>query len=88
MLPHKDTPSWLRYANDSLNFMQTEKVKQNHKTVNMLQTKKQVKNIKNSLMKQINNLSDKEFKAIVKTILTELRKRIDEHNFNKELENE
>ena len=62
--------------------MQTEKVKQNHKTVNMLQTKKQVKNIKNSLMKQINNLSDKEFKAIVKTILTELRKRIDEHSEN------
>ena len=59
-----------------------EKVKQNDKTVNMLQTKEQEKNIKNSLMKQINNLSGKEFKAIVITILTELRKRIDEHSEN------
>lgn len=31
-------------------------------------------------MKQIKNLSGKELKAIVITILTELRKRIDEHN--------
>ena len=59
-----------------------EKVKQNDKTVNMLQTKEQEKNIINSLMKQINNLSGKEFKAIVITILTELRKRIDEHSEN------
>lgn len=33
-------------------------------------------------MKQIKNLSGKELKAIVITILTELRKRIDEHNEN------
>ena len=33
-------------------------------------------------MKQINNLSGKEFKAIVIKILTELRKRIDEHSEN------
>lgn len=33
-------------------------------------------------MKQINNLSDKGVKAIVKTILTELRKRIDKHDEN------
>lgn len=33
-------------------------------------------------MKQIKNLSGKELKAIVTTIPTELRKRIDEHNEN------
>ena len=40
-------------------------------------------------MKQINNLLDKEFKALIIWMLTELGKRIDEHseNFNKELEN-
>lgn len=41
----------------------------------------------NNLMKQ--NLPDKEFKAIVIKMLTELRRRMDEHseNFNKEMEN-
>ena len=44
---------------------------------------------KKKLIKQINNLPDKEFEALVIKMLTELRKRIDEHseNFNKELEN-
>ena len=39
-------------------------------------------------MIQIYNLPDKEFKAIVIRMLTELQKKIDEHseNFNKELE--
>ena len=39
-------------------------------------------------MKQINNLSDKAFKALVMRMLTELGKITDEHNenFNKELE--
>ena len=38
---------------------------------------------------QINNLPDKEFKALVIRMLTELGKRIDKHseNFNQELEN-
>lgn len=38
---------------------------------------------------EINNLPDKEFKAIVIKTLTELGKRIEEHNedVNKELEN-
>ena len=40
-------------------------------------------------MKQINNLPDQEFKALVIRMLNELEKIIDEHskNFNKELEN-
>lgn len=40
-------------------------------------------------MKQINNLPNKELKALVIRMLTELGKRIDEHNktSNKELEN-
>ena len=39
-------------------------------------------------MIQIYNFPDKEFKAIVIRMLTELQKKIDEHseNFNKELE--
>ena len=38
---------------------------------------------------EINNLPDKEFKALMIRMLTELRKRIDEHseNFNKEVAN-
>ena len=38
-------------------------------------------------MKEINNLPDKDFKAIVIRMLTKLGKRIDEHgeNFNKEI---
>ena len=38
---------------------------------------------------EINNLPDKEFKALVLRMLTELGKRIDKHseNLNKELEN-
>ena len=38
---------------------------------------------------KINNLLDKEFKAMVIKMLTELRRRMDEHseNFNKEIEN-
>lgn len=38
---------------------------------------------------EISNLSDKEFKVMVKKMLTELGRRIDEHNenFNKEMEN-
>ena len=38
---------------------------------------------------EINNLLDKEFKALVVRMLTELGKRIDEHseNFDEELEN-
>lgn len=38
---------------------------------------------------EINTLSDKEFKALVTTILTELEKRIDVQSgkFNKKLEN-
>ena len=41
-------------------------------------------------MKQINNLHDKEIKAMVIRMLTELGKRVDEHseNFNKKLQNE
>ena len=44
---------------------------------------------KKQLIKQINNLPDKEFKALVIRMLMELRKRIDKHseNFNKEPEN-
>ena len=40
-------------------------------------------------MKQISNILDKEIKALVIGMLTELGKRIDENseNFNKELEN-
>lgn len=40
-------------------------------------------------MKQMNNLPDKEFKALVIRMLTELGKRTDEYseNFNTELEN-
>ena len=44
---------------------------------------------KTSHEKEINNLPDKECKALVLRMLTELGKSIDEHseNFNKELEN-
>ena len=47
------------------------------------------KNLKKQLIKQINNLPDKEFEASVISVLIELGKRIDEHheNFNKELKN-
>lgn len=40
-------------------------------------------------MKQMNNLLDKDLKAVVLKMLTELRKRMDKHseNSNKELEN-
>ena len=43
---------------------------------------------KTSNKTEINNLADKEFKAIAIRMLTEQGKRIDEHgeNFNKELE--
>ena len=52
----------------------------------MFQTKEQEKK---TLKKPINNLPDKEFKALETRMLTDLGKRIDQHseNFNKELEN-
>ena len=38
---------------------------------------------------KINNILDKEFRVMVIKMLTELRRRMDEHseNFNKEIEN-
>ena len=39
--------------------------------------------------REVNNLSDEEFKTLVIRMLTEFRRRIEKHseNFNKELEN-
>lgn len=53
----------------------------------MLSVKKQGKTLK--YKQQIKNVSDKELKALVIKMLTEIEKRIHEHseNFNKELEN-
>ena len=53
----------------------------------MPSVKNQGKSLKNK--QQIKNISDKELKALVIKILTEIEKRIHEHseNFNKELEN-
>ena len=56
---------------------------------NLFQLKEQEKTPDKTTNKtEINNLPDKEFKALVIRILTELGKRIDEHskNFSKELE--
>lgn len=65
--------------------------RQQIKLSKMLRTKRYVsskriwQNPRESLMKQIINLYDKEFKAIVIKMLTELGRKIDEHNdsFNK-----
>ena len=52
-----------------------------------LQKKKKKKHLKKQLMKQINNLSDKYFEALVIRMLSELGKRTDGHsgNIKKEL---
>ena len=49
--------------------------------------KKEKKHLKKQLMKQINNLSDKYFEALVIRMLSELGKRTDGHsgNIKKEL---
>ena len=57
---------------------------------NLPQLKEQEKNSEETTNEtEINNLLDKEFKALVRRMLTELGKRLDKHNenFNKELEN-
>jgi len=57
---------------------------------NVFQMKKQDKTSEKDLSDTgISNLSDKEFKVMVIRILTELRRRVDEHseNFNKDKEN-
>ena len=57
---------------------------------NLPQLKEQEKNPEETTNEtEINNLLDKEFKALVRRMLTELGKRLDKHNenFNKELEN-
>lgn len=57
---------------------------------NMFPIQEQNKTPEKELNKmKINNLLDKEFKAMVIKMLTELRRRMDEHseNFNKEIEN-
>lgn len=48
----------------------------------MLQTKDQDKNLWKKTLNEIDNLSDKELKAMVVKILTKLRKRIKEHEKN------
>ena len=57
---------------------------------NLFQMKEQEKNPdKTTNETEINNLPDKEFKALIIRMLIELRKRTDENseNFNRELEN-
>ena len=51
--------------------------------------KEQEKTPEKNNVAELNNLPDKEFKALVIRMLTELGKTIDEHskNYNKELEN-
>lgn len=63
-------------------------VKQNEKAEELLSIERARANCE-KIMKQIKNLSDKEFKALVRKMLRELGNRIDEYseNYNKELEN-
>ena len=90
MLPHKDTPSRPGQRTSSLNFIKTEKVKQNKKTVKVVsieRTRKKKKPEKTTNETEINNLPDEQFKVLVIRMLTELGKRIGEHSghINKEL---
>ena len=67
-----------------------EKVKQNGKTEEFVSVERtRETHHKTTNKREINNLPDKEFQALVIQMLTELEKRIDEHsdNINKELEN-
>ena len=69
----------------------TKKVKQNEKTKEFVPIERARENPweKTRNETEINNLPDKEFKELVIKMLTEVWKRIHEHNenFNKELEN-
>lgn len=71
MLPLKDTPLRLGWVMVSPKFIETEKMKKNRG--NMFSNERSIQNtLKRLLMKQINNLLDREFKAIVIIMLTEL----------------
>ena len=49
---------------------------------NMLQVKEQEKSSEKELNTEMNTLSDKEYKLMIIKMLTELRRRINEHNDN------
>ena len=51
--------------------------------------RKEIKTLKKNIRMELNTSQDKEFKALVIRMLTELGKKIEEHseNFNKKLEN-
>ena len=81
MSPHKDTPSRPGYVTLSPNFIETEKVNKMRIQRHMFQMKERGKIPHET---EVNNLPNKEFKAIVTRMLT--GNRIDGHSdFKKKL---
>ena len=91
MLPLKDPPfQELAQVSVSCNFIETEKDKQNEKTEKFVSVERTGENPEKTTNEtEIDNLQDEELNALAIRMLTELGKRIDEHNknINKEQEN-
>lgn len=68
---HTRTPLQDGQVTVSLNFKETEKVKQMRKQKNMFQVKEQETKKQKKLKPEINNLPDKEFQALIVRMLTE-----------------